>query len=149
MYFAAQRKSAVTAAQRESTGSIALLYSSRWRTPDSARTFVRVYSAQMARKYERVVRRQKDEKDDSEQVYSTEEGDVLISMSGSGVFIGEGFSLPLARKLRDNIAALQSDAPLRLAGADGHELSLGMVRGLAGFGLMKVAAEPTIYLKRR
>jgi hypothetical protein len=147
MYFAAQRKSAVTAAQRESTGSIALLYSSRWRNPDSARTFVRVYSAQMARKYERVVRRQKDEKDDSEQVYSTEEGDVLISMSGSGVFIGEGFSLPLARKLRDNIAVLQSDAPLRLA--DSHELSLGMVHGLAGFGLMKVAAEPTIYLKRR
>jgi hypothetical protein len=72
---------------------------------------------------------------------------VLISMSGSGVFIGEGFSLPLARKLRDNIAALQSDAPLRLA--DSHELSLGMVHGLAGFGLMKVAAEPTIYLKRR
>ena len=58
-------------------------------------------------------------------------------------------ALPLARKLRDNIAVLQSDAPLHLAGADGHELSLGMVHGLAGFGLMKVAAEPTIYLKRR
>jgi hypothetical protein len=142
IYFAAQRKSAVTAAQKESTASIALLYSSRWKNSDSARSFMTVYSGQLARKYSHLVRRPKDEADDSEQVYATEEGDVLISISGSGVFIGEGFELALARKLRDNIVMLQSDAPLRVAEGKSaprneHELSLGVVRGLSSFGVMK------------
>ena len=39
----------------------------------------------------------------SEQVYSTNEGDVLLSISGTGVFVSEGFDLALARKLRDSI----------------------------------------------
>ncbi len=142
IYFAAQRKSAVTAAQKDSTASIALLYSSRWKNSDSARSFMTVYSGQLPRKYSHLVRRQQDEADDSEQVYSTEEGDVLISISGSGVFVSEGFALPLARKLRDNIIMLQSDAPLKVAGVksaprDEHELSLGVVRGLSSFGVMK------------
>ena len=109
IYFAAQRKSAVTAAQKEATGSIALLYSSRWKNPDSARTFLRVYSGQLARKYSHLVRRPKDEADATEQVYSTEEGDVLLTMSGAGVFVSEGFELPLARKLRDSIGPLRSE----------------------------------------
>jgi hypothetical protein len=152
LYFAAQRKSAVTAAQKESPGSIALLYSSRWKNPDSARSFVRVYSGQLARKYKHVTQRAKDQADDSEQVYSTEEGDVLISISGSGVFVSEGFELALARKLRDSISSLQSDAPLRLATSGtsmgdelgghelgGHELTMEMVRGLSSMGVMKAA----------
>lgn len=154
VYFAAQRKSAVTAAERESTASLALLYVSHWRNRDSAKTFMRVYSAKLARKYAHLVRRSADEADDSEQVYSTEEGDVLISISGSSVFVGEGFELSLARKLRDKIAAVQSDGPLQVVGVGqapqvgrpaGHELSLGMVQGLSSFGLMKAAIPATIY----
>ena len=152
IYFAAQRKSAVTAAQKEATGSIALLYSSRWKNPDSARTFLRVYSGQLARKYSHLVRRPKDEVNETEQVYSTEEGDVLLTISGAGVFVSEGFELPLARKLRDSIGALQSDAPLQVAGREHgreivapHELSLGMTRELSSFGVMKAAAKPAIY----
>ncbi|MCU1320577.1 MAG: hypothetical protein JWM43_226 [Acidobacteriaceae bacterium] len=153
IYYAAQKKSAVTAAQKESTASIGLLYESRWKNPDSARTFVRVYAAQLGRKYQRLARRNTDEANDSEQVYSTEEGDVLISTStsGSGVFVSEGFALPLARKLRDSIESVQSDGPLRVAGVDGagglrgHELSLGIVRGMAGFGVMKAAIPAAIY----
>ncbi len=144
LYFAAQRKSAVTAAQKDSTASIALLYSSRWKNADSARSFMTVYAGQLPRKYSHLVRRPKDEADDSEQVYSTEEGDVLISISGSGVYVSEGFELALARKLRDNIMMLQSDAPLKVAGvksaprdSEEHELSLGVVRGLSSFGVMK------------
>jgi hypothetical protein len=159
IYFAAQRKSAVTAAQREATASLGLLYESRWKNKDSARTFVRVYAAQLARKYSHLVRRPKDEVDETEQVYSTEEGDVLISTSGAGVFIGEGFELSLARKLRDGIDAVQSDGPLRVAALTGGppsgnaasdksesgELSLALVRWLAGFGAMKAAVAPAIY----
>jgi hypothetical protein len=147
IYFAAQRKSAVTPAQREATASIALLYQSRWRNPDSAKTFVRVYAGQLARKYSHLVPREHDAVDDSEQVYSTEEGDVLISISGSNVFVGEGFPVALARKLRDSIAAVQSDGPLRVAGAPigGRELTLGLSHGLAGFGMIKGSIPAAIY----
>src|ERR1700722_9316279 len=92
LYYAAQRKSAVTAVEKESTASISLLYYSRWKNSDSARSFMRIYANQIPRKFSGVVRRSKDEADD-EQVYSTNEGDVLISRSGSQVFIGEGFDL--------------------------------------------------------
>ena len=51
--------------------------------------------------------RKKDEVDENEQIYSTNEGDVLISSPGTGVFIGEGFDLALARKLRDSIVSVQ------------------------------------------
>jgi hypothetical protein len=136
LYYAAQRKSAVTAAERESAASISLLYYSRWKNADSARSFLRVYANQIPRKYSGVVRRSKDEIDDDEQVYSTNEGDVLISRSGNKVFIGEGFDLALSRKLRDSIASVQTDGPMHLATLPEHELSLGMVRVLASFDAM-------------
>jgi hypothetical protein len=134
LYYAAQRKSAVTAAERESTASISLLYYSRWKNVDSARSFMRVYANQIPRKYSGVVRRSKDESDGDEQVYSTNEGDVLISRSGTKVFIGEGFNLALARKLRDSIASVQADGPMHLAASAQHEPSLTMARLLASFG---------------
>ncbi len=140
VYYAAQRKSAVTEAQKESTASIGLLYSSRWKNADSARTFLRIYSAQIPRKYSGVTRRPKDELDDSEQVYSTNEGDVYLSISGAGVFVSEGFDLALARKLRDRIQSVQSDAPLQVAGEMGlHEPALTMARALSSFGVMKAS----------
>jgi hypothetical protein len=154
IYYAAQRKSAVTDAQKESTGSIALLYSSRWKNADSARTFMQVYAGQLGRKYTHVTRRKQDEADASEQIYSTEEGDVLLSISGAGVFVSEGFELQRARKLRDSITSLQSDAPLKVAdsgretqgnGVRGRELSLGLVEGLSSYGVMKAAIPPAIY----
>ncbi len=90
-------------------------------------------------------RRKKDEVDDSEEVYSTNEGDVLISISRTGVFVGEGFDLALARKLRDSITSVQSEGPLRTAGVRPlevapQELSFGLARGLSSFGVMKSAA---------
>jgi hypothetical protein len=152
LYYAAQRKSAVTEVQKDSTASIGLLYSSRWKNVDSARSFLRVYSGQLGRKYQHITRRDKDEVDDSEQVYSTEEGDVLLTISGAGVFVSEGFELSLARKLRDSIQSLQSDAPLKVAegrgmrpGEPANELSLGMVEGVARLGVMKAAIPPAIY----
>jgi hypothetical protein len=141
LYYAAQRKSAVTAAEKESTASISLLYYSRWKNADSARSFMRVYANQIPRKYSGVVRRNKDEVDD-EQVYSTNEGDVLISRSGSKVFVGEGFDLALSRKLRDSIARVQTDGPMHLAALPQHETlpqhepSLAMTQLLESFGVM-------------
>ena len=133
LYYAAQRKSAVTEAEKESTASVSLLYYSRWKNADSARSFMRIYASQIPRKYSGVVRRDKDEADD-EQVYSTNEGDVLISRSGSKVFIGEGFDLALSRKLRDRIASVQTDGPMHLAALPQHEPTLSLVRVLESFG---------------
>jgi len=136
VYYAAQRRSAVTADEKESTASISLLYYSRWKNADSARSFMRIYANQIPRKYSGVVRRSKDEVDEEEQVYSTNEGDVLMSRSGNKVFIGEGFNLALSRKLRDSIASVQADGPMQLAASSQHEPTLAMARLLESFGSM-------------
>jgi hypothetical protein len=140
MYYAAQRKSAVTPAQKESTASLGLIYYSSWKNRDSARSFMHTYAEQIARKYSKVTERKEDEADEKEQIYSTNEGDVLISLSGSGVFIGEGFDLTLARKLRDLIVSVQGEGPLQKASAPLREPSLSMARVLASFGATNAEA---------
>jgi hypothetical protein len=142
IYYAAQRKSAVTDEQKASTASIGLLYYSKWKNEDSAGTFLHVYAAELARKYSGLVRRTKDEADESEQVYSTDEGDVLLTISGAGVFVSEGFPLELARKLRDKIVSVQSDAPLQIAGGTNvpaNDPGLSLVRLISSAGVMKAA----------
>ncbi|WP_207231782.1 hypothetical protein [Edaphobacter modestus] len=138
IYYAAQRKAA-TPAEKETTASLGLLYYSRWKNTDSASTFLRIYSAQIARKYSNVVRRQKDEVGDGEQVYSTSEGDVLLSISDSSVFVSEGFDLALARKLRDSIADVQANGPVRLAQGVSNEPALSLSRLLGSYGVVKPA----------
>lgn len=137
VYYAAQRKAA-SAAEKETTASLGLLYYSRWKNPDSASSFMRVYANQLPRKYSNLVRRQKDEAGSNEQVYSTNEGDVLLSMSDSTVFISEGFDLALARKLRDSIRDEQPKGPVRLAQA-GSEPALSLSRLMGSYGVMKPA----------
>ncbi len=94
LYYAAQRKSAVTAAEKESTASIGLLYYSQWKNADSARSFMRVYAAQIAAEVlgcgasGRRMRRMR-----TSRCTRPNEGDVLLSISGTGVFVGEGFEL--------------------------------------------------------
>lgn len=138
MYYAAQRRSA-TAAQKETPASLGLLYYSHWKNRDSARSFMRVYAGQLARKYQTVARRSKDETDDSEQVYGTNEGDVLLSISGRDVFVSEGFALPLARQLRQEIAGAQGVGAVQTAQLPEPELSFGFARELASFGVVKSA----------
>ena len=118
VYYAAQRKSALTPSERESTASLGLIYYSRWKNRDSARSFMHTYAAQIPRKYSGVVERQKEEADEKEQVFSTSEGDVLISLSGTGVFVSEGFDLTLARKLRNTIASVQAEGPMKQAAVE-------------------------------
>jgi hypothetical protein len=134
IYYAAQRKSAVTPAEKESTASLGLIYYSKWKNRDSARSFMQTYAAQIPRKYSGVAERTKDEADEKEKVYSTGEGDVLISISGTGVFIGEGFDLGLARKLRDTIVSVQAEGPMRQAAAQRQEPALSIAHVLASFG---------------
>jgi hypothetical protein len=140
VYYAAQRKSAVTPAEKGSTASIGLLYYSRWKNSDSARSFMRIYASQIPRKYSNVVERKKDEVDEKELIYSTNEGDVLISRSGDSVFIGESFDLSLARKLRDLIVSVQPQGPMQQAAAPMSEPSLSMARIIASFGVANTSS---------
>jgi hypothetical protein len=137
VYYAAQRKAA-TAAERETTASIGLLYYSQWKNADSASTFMRIYGTQLTRKYSNVTRRQKDEAGNNEQVYSTNEGDVLLSLDGSSVFVSEGFDLALAHKLRDSIRDEQPKGPVRLAQTV-SEPALSLSRLLGAYGVVKPA----------
>jgi hypothetical protein len=140
VYYAAQRKSAVTAAEKESTASLGLIYYSRWKNRDSARSFMRVYADQIPRKYSNVVERTKDEVDEREKIFTTNEGDVLVALSGTGVFIGEGFDLALARRLRDKIVKMQPEGPMKQAAAPLQEPALSMARVLASFGAVNANA---------
>src|ERR1700722_17707233 len=140
MYYAAQRKSAVTPAEKESTASLGLIYYSRWKNRDSARSFMRIYAAQIPRKYSSVVERTDDEADDKEKIFTTNEGDVLISLSGTGVFIGEGFDLNLARKLRDSIVSVQPEGPMKQAFVPYQEPSLSIAHVLGSFGAVNANA---------
>jgi hypothetical protein len=146
IYYAAQRRSAANTQAKESTASIGLLYYSKWKNADSARSFARVYAGQLPRKYSGLDRRPKDEADDNEQVYTTGEGDVLLTTDDTGVFVSEGFPVALARKLRDSIVSVQSNAPLQVAAADRKpgavsDPGLSLVRMLSSAGFMKSAAE--------
>jgi hypothetical protein len=140
MYYAAQRKSAVTPAERESTASLGLIYYSRWKNRDSARSFMHTYAAQIPRKYSGVVERTKDEADEREQVFTTSEGDVLISLSGTGVFVAEGFDLALARKVRNTIVSVQAEGPMKQAAVEQPEPALSMAQVLASFGAVNADA---------
>jgi hypothetical protein len=143
IYYAAQRRSAVTEEEKDSTASIAILYESKWKNAESARAFLRVYAGQLPRKYSGLVRRTKDEADGDEQVYTTNEGDVLLSIDGTGVFVSEGFPVELARKLREMIGAVQSEGPTQVAGEGVRGLEVGdpgmsLVGEFSSAGMMKV-----------
>ncbi|MGA8937704.1 MAG: hypothetical protein WB439_00940 [Acidobacteriaceae bacterium] len=143
VYYAAQRKDA-TAAEKETTASLALLYSSEWKNKDSARSFFEVFEQELPRQYDGLARRQSDEKDDDERVYSTKEGDVLLALKDNTVWVSEGFDLQLARKLRESVD--EANAPIgsgpvmqaRVVSSN-HDLVGGLVDTLSQFGIMKTA----------
>jgi hypothetical protein len=143
IYYAAQRKSS-SAAEKDTTASLALLYSSRWKNEDSARSFFEVFEQELPRQYDGLKRREADEKNENERVYTTREGDVLLTLKENMVWVSEGFDLAMARKLRD--AVDEANVPLgtgpvmqaQAGGAD-HDLVGGLVREIARFGVMRAA----------
>jgi len=137
IYYAAQRKSA-TAAEKETSGSLGLVYYSKWENEDSASSFLHIYSEELARKYSGLKRREKDEIGDSEEVYSTSEGDVLLSIHDDAVFVSEGFDVALARKLRDGFEEVQSNGPVQITRRL-ESPAMTMVRAMGEAGVMKAA----------
>ena len=134
VYYAAQRKSA-TAAEKQTPASLGVLYLSRWKSEEAAGTFRKLYAAQLGRKYSGLKERKEDEAE-GEQVFSTPEGDVLLTLTGKDFWVSEGFPLILARKLRDETIAVQGHGPMQIASVP-HELTLGAVDSLAHLGMLK------------
>jgi hypothetical protein len=103
----------------------------------------------MPRQYDGLVRRNADEKDENERVYTTKEGDVLLTLEGTTVWVSEGFELATARTLREQVDAANApaDGPMmtagnrekgvRIRGSD-RELMGGLVKAIGSFGMMKV-----------
>ena len=143
IYYAAQRKSA-TPAEKSTTASLALLYSSRWKNEDSARSFFEVFEQELPRQYDGLKRRPADETSENERVFSTREGDVLLTLEDKSVWVSEGFDLPIARKLRDAVDAANvslGKGPVMQArsGHRNHDLVGGVISQIGQFGIMKVA----------
>src|SRR5581483_8453268 len=138
VYYAAQRKNA-SDADKSTTKSIAILYLSRWKNADSARSFFHVFEQELPRQYDGLKRRESDETDPGERVYSTNEGDVLLSVKGNEVWVSEGFELPTATKLREMIMDAQGVGPIRQAQMTVPEKELvgGLSQWIGSFGVAK------------
>lgn len=114
LYFAAQKRSAVTAQEKASTDSIAFLYLSAWRSKDAAREFVRIFSQEVGNEYSSVERDRAQEASPDERIYQTNEGPVLIVRQGKQVFVSESFGLELARKLQFLLFGAQQNQPSQM-----------------------------------
>jgi hypothetical protein len=122
IYWAGQRLNA-TPAEQASTKSISLFYLSVWKNAASAQAFVHLYTDELGRKYsslkpDKTAAKASDNTDGTvEQVYSSDEGPVVMTRRGKLVFVSESFELPLARKLATLILGAQGSGPLQSASA--------------------------------
>lgn len=134
IYYAAQKKN-TTLAERENTKSLALLYSSQWKNEDSARSFFKVFEEELPRQYDGLERVKEKETNEDERVYSTHEGDVLLTLNGKRMWVSEGFDLALARKLQERVDSAQGVGPVRRAGVQetGVKEGGGLVSSLAAW----------------
>jgi hypothetical protein len=160
IYWAGQRLSATTPAEQASTRSISLFYLSAWKNAASAQAFSELYANALGRKYSGL------HKDDAaahsapadapagavEQVFSTNEGPVVITTRGRLVFVAESFDLDQARKLATLILDTQGTGDLKMADSTrpaaipatrvgGPTLSGGLVQLFADSGVMKAAVQ--------
>jgi hypothetical protein len=105
-----------------------------------------VFDQEIPRQYDGLTRRKADEKDENERVYTTREGDVLLTLEGKTVWVSEGFELALARKLREQVDAVNvpvGHGPVLSAGDRGQgigdrELLGGLSGWMSKFGMMRV-----------
>ena len=163
IYWAGQRLSATSPAEMASTKSISLFYLSSWKSAAAAQAFATLYANALGRKYSGL------HKDDAaahtaptdapagtaEQVYSTDEGPVVITTRGKLVFVAESFDLADARKLTSVMLDAQGTGDLKMASVPARNsnplpvgnatLSGGLVRFFAESGVMKAAVQAGLH----
>ncbi len=160
IYWAGQLRSAKTPAEQDSTRSLALFYLSAWRNPESAQAFAKFYAENLARKYSTVKEVETSavsgpvDTGAVEQVFSTDEGPVVITQRGNLVFVAESFPLPLARKLTMLILNGQGTGDVRTAGNTPPQAGVGqtapralsadLMQFLQSCGVMKEVVDATL-----
>jgi hypothetical protein len=121
LYWAGQLRTATTPAEQASTKSLALLYLAVWKNPGTAQAFAKLYADSLGRKYSGLkvddAAKASAPADDRsvEQVFSSDEGPVVITTRGNLVFIAESFPLDLARKLTSLILDAQGSGEMKMA----------------------------------
>jgi hypothetical protein len=161
LYWAGQRLNA-TPAEQATTNSLALFYLSAWKNAGSADAFAQMYAKELGRKYSGLKVDAAATKTgetmlpagESEQVFQTNEGPVVITTRGTLVFVAESFPLDTARKLTSTVLDAQGTGELKEAvrgprpkfrgvsgseQSDGQTLTAGLVRFMADCGVMKAA----------
>ncbi len=145
IYWAGQKTTARSPAEQASTRSIALLYLSAWKSTASAHIFARMYGEELGRRYSGVKLDTTSPAPASatgdEVIYTTNEGPVVIRVSGKMVFVSESFDIPMARNLADLLIDGQGSGETRTAAVApaGAPLSQSLVRFLHSCGMMKAA----------
>ena len=143
IYYAAQRKSAKTQAERDSTASVSLLYLSQWKSEEAATAFAKMYADELSKKYSRVRLETDTDSSPEEEVYQTSEGPALIAVHGRLVFTSESFDLATARKLELVMMGAQRSGEDAVARMKTPTLPSGpserLAHFMAGCGVVKAA----------
>jgi len=156
---------AKTAAEQASTKSLALFYLSAWKNSASAQAFAQLYADELGRKYSGLkldtAAKSSTPAGVEEEIYSTDEGPVLITTRGKLVFVAESFDLELALKLSALILDAQGTGELRMTGVqpgapglnrrDGESrepLTAGLIRFFSDCGVMKAAVNAAVQAAR-
>ncbi len=133
LYYAAQARSAKTPSEKDQTGSIALVYLSRWKTPRAAQAFAVLYRQSLAKRYPGgsaapgTVTRSVD---------LTAEGPVIVDQQDRSVFISHTLPVALADKVEALMLAAQNSGQAGVASsaAPQRELASPLVHALAAYG---------------
>jgi hypothetical protein len=153
LYWAGQLRSAKTPAEQDTTKSLALFYLSIWKNAATAQEFAKLFAGNLGREYSHLKADQAAQASapqvdgEVEQVYSTEEGAVVITTRGNMVFVAESFPLDLARKLTEFILDAQGAGEMHMAilappypaiaRPAAEPLTAGLVRFFENCGVMK------------
>jgi len=163
LYWAGQRLTA-TPAEQSTTKSLALFYLSSWKNEASAQAFAQMYANQLGRKYSSLKPDLDAQKTgaanlpigETEQVFSTSEGPVVITTRGKLVFTAESFPLETARKLTEQVLDAQGAGDLKMASAGlspqpqlRDSLTGNLTRFMAQCGVMKAATDAAAQAARQ
>ncbi|RRA47479.1 hypothetical protein D1Y84_03375 [Acidipila sp. EB88] len=109
VYYAAQSRSATTAAARDSTASIAMVYLSRWKTAAAAAAFARVYRDSLPKRYPGL-RQEPHAAEGPAAVYATVEGPVIVDQRDRYVFVSHTLPVNAAEAVEARMLAAQTGA---------------------------------------
>lgn len=128
VYYAAIRKNAARA--KATRADVALVYASRWESPEAAQGFVSGYVRGLTQRYQKVEAPDATANDSARFRWTTDEGPVFIERMGEQVVITEGFEDAVFAKVRASVAsgATEAQGERRVEELnEGEELSLRLV----------------------